>query len=218
MIAVRDNEYSHYNELFDMKGYVKIPNLVDKDTINIVSKYFEYSINNPIRSTLSSVFAAELEDRRYWSDRLDNLATVSRYGDPLVEVLLDEFKPVFEKITGKRLLSTYSFSRVYMSGDALPAHVDRPACEYSATVSVAYKNINDWPISMQSRGGGVASYSLQPGDAVLYKGCEVRHWRERLDIPDAVTVQFMLHYVDADGVNNKYKYDNRGSIGSYDFM
>ena len=218
-VTQNSNNYAEHNEYFSKNKYVIIPNLLDNNLVKLISKYFEYSINNPVRSTLDSIHTTEILRRRYWSSNLDTIASVSRYADPFVEALLDELKPVFEQVAGKRLHSTYSFSRVYMSGDSLKPHVDRPACEYSATISIAYKNIDSWPISMQirDRSAGPATCSLQPGDAVLYKGCEVTHWREKLDVPNAITVQFMLHYVDADGVNSKYKYDGRPSVGSFIF-
>jgi hypothetical protein len=53
---------------------------------------------------------------------------------------------------------------------------------------------------------------LNPGDAVIYKGCEVTHWRRKL-AKGLINVQFMLHYVDKNGPYTEYKFDGRESLG-----
>ena len=56
-------------------------------------------------------------------------------------------------------------------------------------------------------------YILKPGDAVIYKGCEAVHWRFPLEEDDQLVVQFMLHYVDKNGVNAVYAKDTRPEYG-----
>ena len=53
---------------------------------------------------------------------------------------------------------------------------------------------------------------LNPGDAVVYKGCEVTHWRRKLP-KGHINVQFMLHYVDKNGPYAEYKFDKREALG-----
>jgi len=53
---------------------------------------------------------------------------------------------------------------------------------------------------------------LNPGDAVVYQGCVVEHWREPLQHAD-FNAQFMLHYVDKNGPNASYKWDRRQGLG-----
>ena len=56
------------------------------------------------------------------------------------------------------------------------------------------------------------SYTLNPGDAVVYKGCEAKHWRNTFK-RDQMNVQFMLHYVDAAGPYVDRRFDARPNIG-----
>jgi hypothetical protein len=65
---------------------------------------------------------------------------------------------------------------------------------------------------MQVPGKEPVSYTLEPGDAVVYKGCEVTHWREKA-VDTELNAQFMLHYVDQNGPNAKFKWDSRPSLG-----
>ena len=49
------------------------------------------------------------------------------------------------------------------------------------------------------------------GDAAIYKGCDVDHWREPLKTD--WNLQVFLHYVDANGKNAQYALDERHRIG-----
>jgi hypothetical protein len=53
---------------------------------------------------------------------------------------------------------------------------------------------------------------MQIGDAVLYKGMEVEHWREKYT-EGQWQAQVFLHYVDANGLYADQKYDGRKSLG-----
>jgi hypothetical protein len=53
---------------------------------------------------------------------------------------------------------------------------------------------------------------MQVGDAVLYRGMEVEHWREKYT-EGQWQAQVFLHYVDADGPHADQKYDGRTSLG-----
>jgi len=211
------DDYAQYNEIFNNFSYVKVSNLLDSFTIKAISRYFEYSINNPLFNFIDNN-SSDDNLGIYWRSQQktnDPSSKISRYADPFIEALLYELKPKIEKITGKQLHPTYSFSRIYMNGDELKKHVDRPSCEYSVTISVAYKNIENWPISMQYNDNPVSTIILNPGDAVVYKGIEVDHWRDKLQ-DNAISVQFMLHYVDANGPFSDYKYDKRLNLGTYE--
>jgi hypothetical protein len=52
---------------------------------------------------------------------------------------------------------------------------------------------------------------MNPGDAVIYLGCELDHWRE--EFKGDWQAQCFLHYVDANGPNEKWKLDGRQYIG-----
>jgi hypothetical protein len=69
-----------------------------------------------------------------------------------------------------------------------------------------------WKIWMKVPGEEPVSFILEPGDAVVYKGCEVPHWREE-PVGTKLTAQFMLHYVDQNGPFVDYKWDKRPALG-----
>jgi hypothetical protein len=183
---------------YQKDGYETFKNLVDAKTIKTISQYFE----NKIRL---GEWKECLEESTRKPSRYEY------YGDPLIEVMLVECLPLVEEKTGLELEPTYSFSRIYQSGEELEPHIDRPSCEVSVTVNVACTG-DVWPIWMQYKDNDPVKCMLNPGDAVIYKGCETTHWRRKLP-NNCLNVQFMLHYIDKNGKNGVYKFDERGSLG-----
>ena len=136
------------------------------------------------------------------------------YGDPLMESALDLFCPVMESITGLKLYPTYAYCRIYNHGDVLNAHIDRPGCEISASMTLGNdltarsqtdKQYN-WPIYVEGK-----PLSCEPGDILIYHGCELKHWREAFQ--GEYQVQLFMHYVDQNGPASKEKFDTRPALG-----
>jgi hypothetical protein len=176
-------------------GFMLVKNFIDLQSIETISKYFQYSMNQNLFKLVVG------------------RATTSfgRYADPLIEVVLESSLPEVEQLTGFKLFPTYSVSRVYTKGAELKRHTDRHPCEISVSVQVATQG-KPWPLWMQAQGKDPVNYTLEPGDAVIYKGCEVEHWRIPAEDTDVV-VQFILHYVNTVGPHADLKFDRRPSLG-----
>ena len=183
---------------FQSNGYIRVKNLIDTQTIKTISQYFENKINRG-----EWVGKKEVE--------VNDASKLGYYADPLIELMLKQCLPAVEEHTGLKLEPTYSFSRVYQGGEELTPHTDRPSCEISATINVACTG-DVWPIWMQFENNDPVKCMLNPGDAVIYKGCEVTHWRRKLP-KGQINVQFMLHYVDKNGPYTEYKFDKREALG-----
>jgi hypothetical protein len=137
--------------------------------------------------------------------------TPSRYADPFMESILHILLPRIAEASGLQLYPTYSYFRVYKQGDVLHAHVDRPSCEVSVTISVGYEAGAPWPVWVEQHGAATA-IELQPGDGMLYRGTELRHWRDAFVGTEAT--QLFLHYVDQDGPHRDWKFDRRDRLGN----
>lgn len=142
--------------------------------------------------------------------------THSVYADTLMETLLIHCQPKLENLTGLKLYPTYSYYRVYKPGDVLEKHTDRRECEISATICLGFDYITDdpeyhWDLYIN----GVA-IEQEPGDAVIYRGCEVEHWREPFQAQEnSWHSQVFLHYVDAAQEDaREYLYDGRPYVGA----
>jgi hypothetical protein len=150
--------------------------------------------------------------QRFNNYYLDDANTNSlwRYADVMGESLLLHLQPLMEKISGCGLYPTNSVLRIYRNGGILKKHLDRPTCEYSATLTIGYDAASLYPIWVQSKNESVPVY-LDRGDMLIYKGCEVPHWRETFTGQN--WIQLFLHYVDAKGKFSQYKNDGRIMIG-----
>ena len=59
-----------------------------------------------------------------------------------METLLQYGLQGMRDITGLNLKPTYSYWRLYKTGDELKRHKDRPSCEVSTTLCLGYNNSN----------------------------------------------------------------------------
>jgi hypothetical protein len=128
------------------------------------------------------------------------------YGDPLMESLMVNKLKFMEKETGLELLPTYAFWRMYSMFADLKKHKDRESCEISVTVMIGSDG-NKWPIFMEG-----TEINMEPGDAAVYLGCEVEHWRE--EFKGDWHAQTFLHYVDKNGKNVEWFKDKRLLYGT----
>lgn len=184
-------------ETFEASGCLRVDKFIDEASIGIISQYLENRLK-----------------RGEWVEAYEgpeHVSNYSYYADPLIETILVRCLPAIEEITRRELVPTYSYARIYQPGERLAPHVDRPSCEISVTVNVASTGEIS-PIYTQYRKNDPEKHVLNPGDAVIYKGCEASHWRHPLE-EGQLTVQFMLHYVDKNGPNALYAIDRRPAYG-----
>jgi hypothetical protein len=127
------------------------------------------------------------------------------YADPLMESLMLKKHTLMEKETGLSLHPTYAFWRMYTKFSDLKKHKDRPSCEISVTVMID-SDKTEWPIYIEGN-----KIILQPGDAAIYLGCELLHWRD--EFLGDFHAQSFLHYVDKNGPYEDFKIDKRDLFG-----
>lgn len=147
----------------------------------------------------------------------------SLYGDPLMETLLLHCLPRIEAVTSLPLIPTYAFARQYLNAELLARHKDRSSCEISATMNLGG---DPWTIFLatdpndgkdvktgyiQSISGGLP-VQLDPGDILVYRGCDLEHWREPFE--GEVCSQVFFHFAEhKDESSLKYKFDTRDLLG-----
>ena len=149
----------------------------------------------------------------------------AKYADRLMETLLVKTIPIMKAKTGLNLIPTYSYTRLYKTGNILNRHKDRPSCEISTTLNLGG---DPWPIFIDPTGSDnvIKEYEgiikpnapkgnkvdLKPGDMLIYSGCELEHWRE--PFKGKLCGQVFLHYNHANGPFAKSNlYDKRPLLG-----
>ena len=196
---------------FKKNKYTILRNAISKELASFVYKYF-LNKKKIARILFDSKYISPFTEYwGVWNDRqVPN--TYSHYADTAMETLLQEVKPVMEKHTGLKLSETYSYARIYKKGDVLVRHKDRFSCEISTTLNLGG---DPWPIYLDPTGktnqAGV-KVDLNPGDMLIYSGCDLEHWREEFTGKDCG--QVFLHYNKATSKNaKKNQFDTRPFIG-----
>ena len=175
------------------KDYIVKKNFIKKDVADLSALYSFY---NFLSTTSNEGFKDQVPLSHYV------------YADPLIESLATLSHPKMEKITGLELLPTYTYFRLYKPGDTLKPHIDRVACEISVSICLGYdyKDVTDnyrWGIFIEG-----SHLLLDIGDAVIYKGIEVEHWREKFVAgKESWHAQAFLHYVDKNGPYAEHIWD-----------
>jgi len=138
----------------------------------------------------------------------------SIYGDEKMDTILANLAPLLSATLGIELIPTYTYCRVYKTGEVLKKHVDREACEISGTMTLGVSpNSEIWPIHFAEPNDPVGkSVQIEVGDLVMYRGNELVHWREQYK--GDWQVQVFFHYVDANGPNKKFAFDCRPSLNT----
>ena len=113
--------------------------------------------------------------------------------------------PFLENILQEELIPTYSYARLYTNGNVLKRHTDRPSCEISLSIQLGRSHHYSWPIF-----AGGQRFDLAEGAGILYKGCEIEHWRDACaGPPDYYSGQVFCHFVRAQGPYTDHAGDKR---------
>ena len=190
--------------------YQVIKKAVSYELANFVFNYFLLK-RDAIGFMYKNNIIAKNEMHGSWEDA-QVPGVYSIYADHVMETLLMKVLPVMKEKTGLDLVPTYSYARVYEKGAILKRHKDRPSCEISTTLNLGG---TIWPIYLEPSGEPNkkgTKIDLEPGDMLIYSGCELEHWREPFE--GDICGQVFLHYNHANGPFAKTNlYDKRPLLG-----
>ena len=196
---------------FKKNKYTVLKSTISPELAKFVYQYF-LNKRKVARVLLDERFISPFNtEYGVWNDeQVPN--TYSHYSDILMETLLEKVKPTMEKHTGLKLSPTYSYARIYKNGDILARHKDRYSCEISTTLNLGG---DKWSIYLDptgKKGQAGIKVNLNPGDMLIYSGCELEHWREEFKGKDCG--QVFLHYNKTNSKTAKVnKFDKRPFIG-----
>lgn len=127
--------------------------------------------------------------------------------------------PIVSELTGADLLPSYDYFRIYQKGDICRVHSDRPSCEHSMSLTLVYGDGLPWPLEVGSvpvKGEGpcfdgfgdepFSAVEMQPGDAVLYRGIDLRHGRTQPN-PNQWSAHLFLFWVERGGPFEQHAFD-----------
>ena len=208
---------------YERQGYALLPAFVPKEVCTAVLARMKTDLGR------QGIDIASLErDGPLLKSRAPEL-----YGMhyPMFMSFLWGMTPAVEKFTGKRLLPTYSYFRLYRQGDICRVHGDRPSCEHSMSLTLGYSDDIPWPLEVSRKridepyaradeqflvGDEASSVAMSPGDAVLYQGVHHHHGRTTPN-PNRWSAHLFLHWVDRGGPYASHAFDGQPPPTSVDF-
>ena len=213
------------NPFFEDNGYLIIKNLCDpKDLFHPVPE---------LRGQLN-YRSKDLDDFEHIKVEGQVEGSIARYWHPQYREIHTQIRLILEQAIGRKLYNTYYYDRFYFPGQELTIHADRPACEISVSVHASSNLLDNWPIWIKTPDvftdsskrkliskGENRPVNLEPGDGMVYKGCERPHWRdpmpglletslERANGNSSYSLyyhQIFFHYVLQDGIRAHYAWD-----------
>lgn len=127
--------------------------------------------------------------------------------------------PMVSELTGADLLPSFDYFRIYPKGDICRVHSDRPSCEHSVSLTLAYSDSKTWNLQIGTRpvedpeslhddfgDEPFSSIAMQPGDAVLYRGVKRRHGRIEPN-PNRWSAHLFLQWVERGGAHMAHAFD-----------
>jgi hypothetical protein len=214
---MKDCDIKEIQDYFEKNKYVVIRNFLDSNMSGLI---YQYCLAKVQQVDFKTTFDRNNYDSDWDGNFGDTQApsSYSAYGDILMDTILAASRPTIENYTGLPLVSTYSYWRLYQKEEELTRHRDRHSCEISTTLCLGYNTSNldqenfkdyDWPIYVENSNKEEIPIHLKPGDMLIYRGCEVDHWRDKyIGLNHA---QVFLHYNNLN--NNPNMYDGRPIIG-----
>lgn len=185
---------------FEEKKYAVLPELLPPAQMNALRTYFREYVRNGFMP-----FGDLQVNRRYY-----------QHDEPLAVFFHQHLTKVMSLVAGKEVQPSYVYAASYKEDAKLKPHVDREQCEYSFSFQVDYlpeqeNHLSPWGLFVRKLADGEATTSeefpaenqasdtnravyLKSGDALIYKGCELIHYRYALP-PGHQSTSLFFHYV-----------------------
>ena len=205
-------------ESFQDNGFVVVRNVLDQDLVSFINDTWDQLKKPPYIEAFPYKVGKHIPESSWETP----FSYTNFESAPFGYALHVKLQPIIETLTNFALVPTYSFSREYYDNSVLYAHIDRPSCEISATICIdqSTNNQQPWPIWIKndltsinnensifqlSQGlsyedrmkHGCTPVNLNPGDMMVYKGCNAIHWRDPLE--GDLSRNIFIHFVNRNG-------------------
>ena len=177
-------------EAFARDGYAELPGLLPEVHVAAMGRFF--------RELAAEGFLERHTDKTI----LRHIA----HNHPVTEFWHRQLNERVSRLVGRRTKPSYSFVSYYLEGGDLFWHTDRDPCEYTITLLVDYDPVDvdghsAWALQLKDRSGQLQTIRQRLGDALIFKGRELPHSRERK--PDGHrSGSVLFHFVDEDFEGN----------------
>ena len=165
------------------RGYVQLSGLLPPFHVGSLRRYYRYH-------TRMGTFALGDNQTPGRYVAYDELAT---------KYIQQQLARMVSDVARRVVVPSYNYLAFYQGGATLDPHTDREACEYTLSLCIDAtpdpQTYGAWPLLLMT-GEGAISLTQGIGEALLFRGRDLTHWRDRL--PEGYTSSSILfHYVNA---------------------
>jgi hypothetical protein len=176
------------NKSFDKNGYLVVKDLWDPE-----------ELYHPVPELRGQLNYFDKDPTHFNHTPIENQVegSVARYSHPQYLKIHNGVRKKLEKELGRKLYNTYYYDRYYFPGQELTKHADRDACEISVSIHISTNlpdDQKDWPFKIKTPDtytdpkkkdtilvpGEERALVLNPGDGIIYSGCDRPHWRDAM--------------------------------------
>ena len=179
------------NKDFDKNGYFVVKDLWDAE-----------ELYHPVPELRGQLTYYDKDPTHFQHVPVENQVegSIARYWHPQYRQIHSGVRKKLEKVLGRKLYNTYYYDRYYFPGQELTKHNDRDACEISVSIHISTNlpdNLKDWEFKIKTPDtftdkkkkdtilvpGDERALVLDPGDGIIYSGCDRPHWRDAMPTP-----------------------------------
>lgn len=175
---------SRLRRQFEQRGYCRLPALIHPFHLGELRLHYRKLIR-----TDGMQFGDPQTSRRY-----------AVHNEAAARAVHYQLTDLISNLAGERVKPSYAYVVSYQEGAELTEHVDREQCEFSVSLLLDTtpegRGPSPWPLFLRSglRNGGIVRVVQRIGDALLYRGRSLPHFRDRL-AEGATSTSMLLHYV-----------------------
>ena len=172
---------------FQSQGYAVLRHLIDPLPLAAMRRYYRSLV-----ASGSLALGDGQVERRY-----------SLHSEPLARFFHQQLSKLVTRIAGEPVKPSYVFFAAYEPGAVLDPHLDRAQCQFSISFLADYipepEDVCGWPlyVKRQDASATPTAVHLGVGDGVVYKGCELIHYREALP-ENHFSTSIFFHFVPED--------------------
>jgi len=170
---------------FTQQRYCLLPSLIRTDHATALASYYDALI----ASGVWALGDAQVSQRHGW------------HNEPMARYFHHQLAQFISRVAGEPVRPSYCYVSAYRGGRAsLRPHVDRKQCVFTASLWICDQAAGaaPWPLWLHTP-DGVVSATQSAGDVVLFRGCELPHWRDQPP-PSGASTTLIFHYVPQDFV------------------
>lgn len=123
------------------------------------------------------------------------------HNDPVSIYFHEQLASFVSRLAGEIVKPSYVYSAIYVEDAVLAPHTDRPQCEFTMSMQIGYEpelsGVSPWALCLNDLQGNKVENFLANGDALIYKGCELVHYRDAL-FKNHRSTSIFFHFVPQD--------------------